>query len=287
MAKRHSIQARVRAFRIWQELGYNPWSRPKREKKKGGDFYKGAFDSIPFLNDDAKRTFAHLLLRPGYMMRDYIRGAHESYLSPLTALIVFFSFFALMSALINPISSEKRELPFKNIEIEEVTGDAGKSLLRKTEEIANTGYLYLNLDQYPEKVTTRRQASLAALESTLRSQGFTLFLGRLLLLWLALGMALKKYHVNLAGCAAVASYFLCQLSFVMLFLLLYTWGERTSVGGLISLALMTLDLRQLLGISWRKSLRRAILVGVYGFLLYLLVLLLISAVILGLAYLKV
>jgi len=29
-----------------------------------------AFDDIPFLNDDAKRTFAHLLLRPGYMIRD-------------------------------------------------------------------------------------------------------------------------------------------------------------------------------------------------------------------------
>ena len=42
----------------------------------------GTFESIPFLNNDAKRTFAHLILRPGYMMRDYIqRGQHEHYLA--------------------------------------------------------------------------------------------------------------------------------------------------------------------------------------------------------------
>ena len=74
--KKHSFNTRLRAFTIWQKLGYLPWHRPKekKERKSGDDFYKGAFDSIPFLNDDAKRTFVHLLLRPGYMIRDYIRA---------------------------------------------------------------------------------------------------------------------------------------------------------------------------------------------------------------------
>ena len=70
--KEHSFKVRKRAFVIWQKLGYLPWHREKekKERKRGGDFYKGAFDSIPFLNEDAKRTFSHLLLRPGYMIRD-------------------------------------------------------------------------------------------------------------------------------------------------------------------------------------------------------------------------
>ena len=71
------LQTRLRAFAIWQKLGYLPWHKPVASRKKGSrDFYKGAFDSIPFLNDDAKRTFVHLLLRPGYMIRDYLRGSH-------------------------------------------------------------------------------------------------------------------------------------------------------------------------------------------------------------------
>ena len=76
--KKHSFKSRCRAFAIWQKLGYFPWHRPEKKKarKRSGDFYKGAFDSIPFLNDDAKRSFSHLLFRPGYMIRDYIKGAH-------------------------------------------------------------------------------------------------------------------------------------------------------------------------------------------------------------------
>ena len=98
------LQTRLRAFAIWQKLGYLPWHKPVASRKKGSrDFYKGAFDSIPFLNDDAKRTFMHLLLRPGYMIRDYLRGSHERYLAPLTSLIIFYAFFALVSAVLQPI----------------------------------------------------------------------------------------------------------------------------------------------------------------------------------------
>ena len=95
-SKKHSFDVRLRAFQIWQKLGFLPWRKPREkavEKKRNtdsGDFYKGAFSSIPFLNEDAKRTFAHLLLRPGYMIRDYIKGEHDRYLAPLTALIVFY-----------------------------------------------------------------------------------------------------------------------------------------------------------------------------------------------------
>ena len=72
--KEHSFNVRRRAFTIWQKLGYLPWRKKeeKKTRKSSGDFYRGAFDSIPFLNDDAKRTFVQLLLRPGYMIREYI-----------------------------------------------------------------------------------------------------------------------------------------------------------------------------------------------------------------------
>lgn len=106
---KQKLAIRLRAFGIWQKLGYFPWRKPaeardeKRKNKSSRDFYKGAFDSIPFLNDDAKRTFTHLLLRPGYMIRDYIKGDHERYLAPFTSLIIFYAFFALVAALLQPV----------------------------------------------------------------------------------------------------------------------------------------------------------------------------------------
>ena len=131
----HSLAVRWRAFRIWQELGYLPWHKPKeapkevpKDKADKKTFYKGAFDSIPFLNDDAKRTFVELLFRPGYMIRDYIRGQHDRYMAPLAALIIFYSFFALLSAVLKPYQKEdpSGEMLDKRIENVEVSSDRGQ-----------------------------------------------------------------------------------------------------------------------------------------------------------------
>lgn len=176
--KKRPFAVRLRAFKIWQELGFFPWRKEKKARKaRKQDFYKGAFDDIPFLNDDAKRTFAHLLLRPGYMIRDYMSGQHERYLAPLTALIIFYAFFGLISAVLQPIQQQK-ENPFEKIDItiknteksvEEYRAEKGQdeelqqTVLLKTYKLLRAGYIYLHLDEFPEEVDTRHEASIAFL----------------------------------------------------------------------------------------------------------------------------
>ena len=289
--KKHSIQVRKRAFTIWQKLGFNPWEKPVRERtKKGGDFYKGAFDAIPFLNKDAKRTFQHLLLRPGYMIRDYIRGAHENYLAPLTALIVFYAFFALISSVLQPIQKDKG-LDFSKTEavVEEMEKDMesdgihfhydtekdtlthprASAIFRKFGKYLETGYTYLHLDQHPEAVHNQHQSSLAALESTLRSQGIPLFLGKFFLLWLAMCVALRRFKLNMSAHAAAAAYILCQFSFFMMFAVLLTWGKSTSISVTLMFLLLVWDYRQWLGISWRESIRRTLSTGIWYGLVFI------------------
>ena len=306
MKRNHSIPVYWRAFRIWQNLGYLPWNRPKEKthKKKKGDFFKGAFDSIPFLNDDAKRTFSHLLLRPGYMIRDYIRGDHERYLAPLTALIIFYAFFALVSAVLQPVQHESRAKKTLdemvtagqkvNLEMNDIDVTPSDSLsrrqvegiLRNTIELVRTGYIYLHLDQFPEEVDTQHESSIAAFENTMRSQGIPLFLGKFFVLWLALGMALRRYKVGMAACATISAYVLCQFSFFMLFVVLFTWGQSTSIGVLLMGALLAYDFKQLLGISIKKSIRRAIAVGIDYALVYLMIITLVSILVVAAAYFK-
>ena len=288
MSKKHSIQARYRAFVIWQKLGFNPWKKQvANESKGGGDFYRGAFDSIPFLNKDAKRTFQHLLLRPGYMIRDYIRGNHENYLAPLTALIIFYAFFALVSSVMQPVQHHKGS-GFENFSLE-YEQDSLPAKAHKVAEIAKivqTGYTFLHLDEYPDAVKTQTQSSIAALERTLRSQGIPLFLGEFLILWLAMGMALRRYKQNMSACAAASAYVLCQFSFFMLFAVLLTFGKSTSISVLLIAALLIIDYRQWLGLSWKKSAGRVLSTGIWYGLIYGVILLLISAVVLLIAFLK-
>jgi hypothetical protein len=283
--KKHSFKSRCRAFAIWQKLGYFPWHRPKEKKvrKRSGDFYKGAFDSIPFLNDDAKRTFSHLLLRPGYMIRDYIKGAHERYLAPLTALIVFYAFFALVAAVMQPVQQRHRKEinPVEQMEAEDFENpEQAKtfSLLKNTLATLQKGWVYLHLDQYPEEVDTQHESSLAALEGTLRSQGIPLFAGQFLLLWLAMSLALRRRHKQrMSAYAAASAYILCQFSFFMLFALLFSFGKSAEIGIVLITVLLMWDYHQWLGVRWKKSFWLVLKTGIYYGLLCVLVALLAGA----------
>ena len=294
------MKIRLRAFHIWQILGYNPW---KSEWTVADDvpegnvkgFYRGAFDSIPFLNDDAKRTFLHLLLRPGYMIRDYINGKHDIYLAPLTSLIIFYAFFSLVSSIANPEFNPDKKVSaamadstsLSTFSLQFDSEDSAKTLLDREMElkIANLSSFVDNimtlvrLDQHPEAVDSPKKASLAAFESALRSQGINYFLGIFILLWPAMRITLRKYSIGWAASATTAAYVLCQFSFFMLFVLILSFGHKNDIGIMFMALLVTIDLHQLLGTSYRKSLWLTVKTGFYWVLLYyILILLFVGAV---------
>ena len=277
--KNHSFKVRRRAFAIWQELGYLPWrkKKEKKAKKNSSDFYKGAFASIPFLNDDAKRTFVQLLFRPGYMIRDYIKGAHERYLAPLTSLIIFYAFFALLSAVLQPVQKREARNPFHvsmgNVELEEAQQDKF-NLVVGTLNVMEKGWLYLHMDQFPEEVDTQFESSLAALEGTLRNQGIPLFIGKFFLLWLAMAWALRRFKMKMSATAAASAYVLCQFSFFMLFALLLSFGQSSEIGALLMIILLVWDYHQWLGTGRKKSFWLAVSTGVrYAVLLFVIIIL--------------
>lgn len=305
---KHSFQTRLRAFRIWQKLGYHPWKRERAVRQgEGGAFYKGAFDSIPFLNDDAKRTFVHLLLRPGYMIRDYINGKHDNYLAPLTALIIFYAFFSLISTALQPLEPKPQEGEGISVELQESPGESPEEAAGNTSEEAREpdtaldratdtkefkDFLHLinqvknlpDLDQHPEEVDSRPKAVIAAIEGSLRSKGITLFLGQFFLLWFSMGLALRKHKVRWSASAAAAAYVLCQFCFFMLFAVLLTWGQQTSAGVMIYSVILVVDYRQWLALSWRKSIGRTIRTGIFYGLIWLLFWVLLAAVVVAVAW---
>jgi len=275
---KHRLAVRYRAFVIWQKLGFLPWSK-KKSKSGKGDFYKGAFDSIPFLNDDAKRTFVHLLLRPGYMIRDYIKGQHERYLAPLTSLIIFYAFFALISSIVNPEYStyDPEEMTDAKSVSDSVMVDSLRSKVAATALKVVDFVNLLNLDRHPERVDTPVKASLAALEGALRSQGIYLFLGQFLLLWCAMCFALRKQDMSRSACAAATAYILCQFCFFMFFSLFFSSRGRGEIGIGLMAVLLTIDYSQLLGIDWKQGLKITVKTGLWYLLTFICFILLLAA----------
>ncbi|MCR5519031.1 MAG: DUF3667 domain-containing protein [Bacteroidales bacterium] len=285
------IQKLIRYYSIYCELGYRPWHKPRKqrkaEKKKEKGVYMGAKESIPFMNDDAKRTISNLLFRPGYMMRDYImRGQHERYLAPITALIVFYSVLSLVLAIVNPKESRERFVD-QMIQHDGIDVKIHADSLDITS--ATLTYLYdalvlMNLDAYPDKADTPWKQSLAAIEGDLRSKGIPLFIGSFLLFWLIFSLHLRKYKISVSGAAAMSAFLLCQFCIFMFFKLLITFGGKADLSFWFMMLLVFIDYLQLFRLGFKKSLWLTVKTAL-AYSLYLIVFtLLVGIILVAMAY---
>lgn len=267
------MAARRRLFRIYLESGEIPWRKPATVRRRRGGVYMGTREAIiPFLNKDAKRTIADLVLRPGYLIRDYIqRGRYEQYLAPFTALLVFYSVFTLLTAIVQPgngrdafgdsllDAAENVQVDMgKDMEIgigkRSVSGESVNRFFSSLFRTTSRAVLFTHLDLYPEAVDTPWKESLAAVEADLRSKGIPLFLRNFLLLWLAMALLLRKYGVSASGAAAASAYVLCQFCIFMFLALVISFGKSARLGVLIMGILLFIDYRQWLRIGNREAL---------------------------------
>ena len=301
------LKPRLRLWAIYRELGYVPWRRPREAKQTKDGLFKGTGETIiPFLNDDAKRTISHLFLRPGYLIRDYIRGDHEHYLAPFTALLVFYSVFTLLMAVVQPGSTKssfsdglveslegglQADLDINGLQIQiDSTGTSDDKTGRIMQELMNTAaqsVVLTHLDLYPDRADTPWKESLAAVEGDLRSKGIPMFLGNFLLLWLAMVWLLRKKHgVSVSGAAAASGYVLCQFCVFMFLALLVTLGQSSELGVVVMGILLFIDYRQWLGIGNKDALKLTIKTGLIYLLISVLFYFLLSAVLITIALIK-
>ena len=301
------IQPRLRLWAIYRELGYVPWRKQRETKQNKDGIFKGTGEAIiPFLNNDAKRTFSHLFLRPGFMIRDYIRVQHERYLAPFTALLVFYSVFTLLLAVVQPgaVKStiadglieglENSDLQMdlavnKNtIQVNSTTrSDKSNRIIQSLLSTATQSLILTHLDLYPEKADTPWKDSLAAVEGDLRSKGIPLFLGNFLLLWFAMVWLLRKKHnVSVSGAAAASAYVLCQFCVFMFLALLVTFGKSADLGVLVMGILLFIDYRQWLGLGNRPALKLTIKTGLIYLLVTILFYFLLSMVLVAIALIR-
>ena len=70
----------------------------------------------------------------------------------------------------------------------------------------------------------------------------------------------------------------------MLFTVLLSWGQRTSVGIILQAVLLAFDYKQWLSLTWRQSIRRTIRTGLFYGAIYLLFWILVGIGILTVAW---
>lgn len=245
--RRHSLKVRLRAFHIWQVLGYSPW---KSEWTVADDapegnvkgFYRGAFDSIPFLNDDA-------------VSADTVSSLYSE---PKLRISL----------------SDEESVRYAELE------DKLQVKLDNVEDYANIIDILMHLDKHPEAIDSPKKASLAAFESAVRSQGINYFLGLFLVLWPCMRIVLRKHSMGWAASATATAYVLCQFSFFMLFVLILSLGKSNEIGTLFMGLLIMIDYRQLLGVNYAKSIWLTLKTALWFALMIFLLIAVLSAILL-------
>lgn len=270
-----NIRTKWQAFRTWQ-IGDCSEAAGAGNKRLGKAFFRGTINSaLPFFSGETLNTLLHLVFRPGYMIREFLRGKDNHILSPMTALIVFFAMQVVLSSMMVTDVFQVDEEMYKNMLENINTGDDPSQVSwnkQYSQQIAHELYrIYriTHLDQFPTDVHTRSQQMLAGLEGWMRGQGIFTFIWQILLvtcsLWL---VGHRRYHLTFSASACIAAYMLCQYCFYNTLLMLFSLGKFVTIPLWLVLIFLYVNIYQLLGIGHKKTLRYVTLLTVVMLLLF-------------------
>lgn len=256
-----TLSDKWKAFREWQ-IGDCKDAAGQGDKKLGKEFFRGTIDNaIPFLSGETFRTMLQLLFRPGYMIREFLRGKDNRILNPLTALIVFFAMQVLLTNMVVTGSdvppSDVFDTVTEKMHESEFSPESEWGDLFAMQIVNGLAKMYYitHLDQYPAKVHSHSEQMLAGIEGWLRSQGVFTFITQLLLLCFSLWIVgHRRYRLTLSASASIAAYMLCQLCFFNTLLIIFTLGASRMIPNWLIALLLFENIYQLLGIGWKRSL---------------------------------
>lgn len=284
MSWKQTLHTKWQAFRTWQ-IGDCTEAAGTGDKQLGKAFFRGSIDSaLPFFSGETMNTLLQLVFRPGYMIREFLRGKDNRILNPMTALIVFFALQVVLSSMVVTNGFKVEESVYQTV-LEKMQASEFRSehdwddqlALQIVQELFQI-YRITHLDQFPDYVQTHSQQFLAGLEGWLRGQGVFTFIWQMLLLMCSLLMVgRRRYHLTFSASACIAAYMLCQYCFYNTVLMLFSLGQYLTIPFWLVVLLLYENIYQLLGIGHRGTLR-------YVSLLLLMMLLLFTVFVLLFAF---
>lgn len=118
--------------------------------------YKNLFLGFSSVNGGLARTAWHCLIRPGYLIRDFLSGRRIRYTEPFTTLFVITAFLILVAYLVNP-DSFRSEADYSDVakNIRELRTDAlrddERCSLDRASMALDSARVYNFKAEYPEK----------------------------------------------------------------------------------------------------------------------------------------
>lgn len=291
MIWKQTLHTKWQAFRTWQ-IGDCTEAAGTGDKQLGKAFFRGTIDSaLPFFSGETMNTLLQMVFRPGYMIREFLRGKDNHILNPMTALIVFFALQVVLSSMVVTNGFRVEESVYQTVLEKMQTSEFraehdwdDQFALQIVQELFQI-YRITHLDQFPDYVQTHSQQFLAGLEGWLRGQGVFTFIWQMLLLMCSLWIVgHRRYRLTFSASACIAAYMLCQYCFYNTVLMLFSLGQYMTIPFWLVVLFLYENIYQLLGIGHRGTLRYVSLLLLMMLLLFVVFVLLFAIVISYYAY---
>lgn len=291
MIWKQTLHTKWQAFRTWQ-IGDCTEAAGTGDKQLGKAFFRGTIDSaLPFFSGETMNTLLQMVFRPGYMIREFLRGKDNHILNPMTALIVFFALQVVLSSMVVTNGFKVEESVYQTVLEKMQTSEFraehdwdDQFALQIVQELFQI-YRITHLDQFPDYVQTHSQQFLAGLEGWLRGQGVFTFIWQMLLLMCSLWIVgHRRYRLTFSASACIAAYMLCQYCFYNTVLMLFSLGQYMTIPFWLVVLFLYENIYQLLGIGHRGTLRYVSLLLLMMLLLFVVFVLLFAIVISYYAY---
>ncbi len=225
-------------------------------------------EAYPQLSNNYIRTVLQLLLRPGYMLRDYFRGRRVVYQSPLNALVITMSVIALCLGIYYQVNQIEKK-------------DYVDSVLERAreEQKANPKEKNLTLDFF-EKIglsdthgkTSQREAIVRTLANNLTSDSIIVIVYMLPILGFSSYLASRKRKFDGRTLTLTEHY----IVFAYLYVPLTVFDPHP----LIEIVYYAWTYRGLYGLTWRQAFRQVFSLALW-FILFMVIFIVLLALIVG------
>lgn len=292
--KRKNVKSRLRRFRIWQRTGRKAYSRiaamseehkclncetvfignycpvcgqsAKEKRLSFADIFSNLMGIILNMEKGFLYTVLCLILRPGYMIRDYIRGRRVRYTRPVQLLFIMATLSVALNCLLgnsfNASDMEVRVMP--QALHDSLPLNTLYDSLANLDESKMTNFLSIDYESDSESDKAMAEKMEHSIVSVIQWITDNLGLATLLFLpflLLPMFLSFRKTKAGVKLCLTeffFVTIYICD-QWYLLYLITYPLPSSTLLLLMFFPIVFICDCRQVFGITWGSSIKRTML----------------------------
>ncbi len=229
---------------------------------KVADIPKNIFGAFFNIDGGFGSTLWQLIIRPGYLIRDYLEGKRVRYFRPFQTLFVLAAIYILVAMIFNPKAIEESTFSLDSLAVENTATQTVDSLATSPVEVTPE----VKDDTQAESATELLSNTMEMLKGLYNDSKVFKNVFSIVIMALANMIAFRKkvtgVRYNYVEHVFIMTYIQVQLLLIAILVLPFnpeaTIHSSNELPIIVTLAIYAYDFKQLYGMTWKKTILRTL-----------------------------